>query len=97
MRAPLPGAPRGSACSRPTCWCATTLATRDDISGELGRIAPALVLHGDADHAIALEQRPGHGRGPAARAWWLPGAGHAANSRTRSQNAALAQFMQLPQ
>lgn len=81
--------------------CFTTLATRDDISGELGRItAPALVLHGDADHAIALERAQAMAAGlPHARMVVVPGAGHAANlTHPQPVNAALAQFLaQLPQ
>lgn len=58
-----------------------TLASRDDISGELGRIAvPALVIHGDADAAIPLAHAQEMARAlPQARLEVIAGAGHASN------------------
>ena len=58
------------------------------------------MLHGDADHAIALERAQAMAAGlPHARMVVVPGAGHAANlTHPQPVNAALAQFLaQLPQ
>ena len=58
-----------------------TLASRDDIRGELARIAvPALVIHGDADAAIPLAAAQQMAATlPAATLAVITGAGHAAN------------------
>ena len=58
-----------------------TLASRDDIRGELARIAvPALVIHGDADAAIPLAAAQQMAATlPAATLAVIAGAGHAAN------------------
>lgn len=78
----------------------TTLATRDDISGEIARITvPALVIHGDADQAIDIERaRSMAGALPGARMVVVPGAGHAPNlTHPQPVNAALLDFLrQLP-
>ena len=80
--------------------CFTTLAERDDISAELGRIdIPALVLHGDADRAIGVERARAMADAlPQARMVLVPGAGHAANlTHAEPVNAALLDFLtQLP-
>ena len=78
----------------------TTLATRDDIQGELARIvAPALVIHGDADQAIDIERARAMAAAlPDARLVVIPGAGHAPNlTHPRPVNQALLDFLrQLP-
>jgi pimeloyl-ACP methyl ester carboxylesterase len=58
-----------------------TLITRDDISASLTQIkVPALVIHGDADNAIALANAEDMTRRlPQATLKVIPGAGHAAN------------------
>jgi 3-oxoadipate enol-lactonase len=73
------------------------LAGRDDITSRLSAIvAPSLVIHGDADVAIALE----HGAALCAalpnaeRLFTVPGAGHAANMQCPDLvNAALLSFL----
>lgn len=73
------------------------LAGRDDITGRIPEIeAPALVIHGDADVAIAFE----HGAALAAALpngepiVAVPGAGHAANMQSPEPvNAALLEFL----
>ena len=78
----------------------TTLASRDDISGEIARIqAPALVIHGDADQAIDIERARAMAASlPDARMVVIPGAGHAPNlTHPQPVNAALLDFLrQLP-
>ncbi|MDP3858817.1 MAG: alpha/beta fold hydrolase [Stagnimonas sp.] len=58
-----------------------TLASRDDIRGELSRIrVPTLVIHGEADAAIPLSAAEAMTAAlPNARLEVIPGAGHAAN------------------
>lgn len=73
------------------------LAGRDDITARIAEIdAPALVIHGDADVAIAFE----HGAALAAALpnsepiVAVPGAGHAANMQSPELvNAALLEFL----
>ena len=75
----------------------TTLATRDDISGEIHRItAPALVIHGADDQAIDIERARAMAASlPAARMVVVPGAGHAPNlTHPQPVNAALLEFLQ---
>jgi 3-oxoadipate enol-lactonase len=60
----------------------TALKDRDDVTGRLAEIvAPALVIHGDADRAIAFEHGMALGDAlPNCRDFLVvPGAGHAAN------------------
>ena len=58
-----------------------TLLTRDDISGQLGRIAvPTLVLHGERDRAIEPSRAQAMATAIPDAQWVLvPGAGHASN------------------
>jgi len=73
------------------------LMERDDISGRLGAIqVPALVIHGDADTAIALERSLAMQRLLAdARMAVIAGAGHASNLTHAAQvNAQMEPFLQ---
>ncbi len=78
----------------------TTLASRDDISGEIARIqVPALVIHGDADQAIDIGRARAMADSlPQARMVVIPGAGHAPNlTHPQPVNEALLDFLrQLP-
>lgn len=72
------------------------LTSRDDITGRLHEISqPALVVHGDADIAIPLEQgRIMANQLPDADLVIIPGAGHAANlSHPEPVNRALEVFL----
>jgi pimeloyl-ACP methyl ester carboxylesterase len=61
--------------------CMNTLASRDDVTANLGQIkVPALVVHGDKDAAIELGLAENLAAGlPDARLVVVPGGGHAAN------------------
>jgi pimeloyl-ACP methyl ester carboxylesterase len=76
--------------------CFHTLAERDDISKEIGKIkAPALVIHGDADAAITLDC--GHslaGSIVGAKFVVIKGGGHASNLTHPDQvNSAIEKFL----
>ncbi len=76
--------------------CFHTLAERDDISNELGKIkAPALVIHGDADAAITLDRGRALARGIAgAELAVIKGGGHASNLTHPDQvNPAIEKFL----
>mgnify|MGYP001546083681 FL=1 len=76
--------------------CMECLAHRDDISGRLSEIrVPALVIHGDADAAIALSLAEALTRGlPHAELVVVPGAGHAANlTHPQTVNPAIERFL----
>ena len=76
--------------------CFTTLGSRDDISDRLGAITvPALVVHGDIDHAIDLARAQAMADGlKNAQVVVVPGAGHAANlTHPEPVNAALTAFL----
>ncbi len=76
--------------------CMRTLSTRDDITARLGEIkVPALVVHGNADAAIALSLAETLTAGLAnARLVVIPGAGHAANlTHPDLVNPAIEQFL----
>ena len=73
-----------------------TLATRDDISDQIGRIAvPALVIHGDSDHAIELPRAMAMaGALPKAQVVVVPSAGHASNlTHAQIVNPAIDSFL----
>jgi pimeloyl-ACP methyl ester carboxylesterase len=74
----------------------TTLGSRDDISADVARIqVPALVIHGDQDHAIDLARAQAMAATlPQAQTVVVPGAGHAANlTHPEPVNAAIAKFL----
>ena len=76
--------------------CFTTLGSRDDISDRMGTISvPALVVHGDIDHAIDLGRAQAMADGlKNAQVVVIPGAGHAANlTHPEPVNAALKAFL----
>lgn len=76
--------------------CFTTLGTRDDISADIARIGvPALVVHGDTDHAIDLSRAQAMAATlPNAQTVVVPGAGHAANlTHPTPVNAAITDFL----
>jgi len=77
--------------------CFTTLATRDDISARLPEVnMPALVIHGEADHAIELGRAMAMYEAlPNAQLLIVPGAGHAANlTHPDAVNPAIEKFLQ---
>lgn len=74
----------------------TALATRDDISADVGRIAAAaLVIHGDDDQAIDVDRAKAMADAmPESRMVLVPGAGHAANlTHPEPVNAAMKEFL----
>ena len=76
--------------------CMETLGGRDDVTARLGEIrVPALVIHGDADAAIALHLAEALAQGlPEASLTVIPGAGHAANlTHPAPVNAAIERFL----
>jgi pimeloyl-ACP methyl ester carboxylesterase len=76
--------------------CFHTLAERDDISDEVGKIqAPALVIHGDADASITLERGQALARSiPGAEFVVIKGGGHASNLTHADQvNPAIEKFL----
>ncbi len=76
--------------------CMETLGGRDDITGRLGEIkAPCVVIHGEADAAIALPLAEALARSlPDASLVVIPGAGHAANlTHPAPVNAAIERFL----
>jgi pimeloyl-ACP methyl ester carboxylesterase len=76
--------------------CFHTLAERDDLSDEVGKIkAPALVIHGDADAAITLERGQALARSiPGAEFVVIKGGGHASNLTHADQvNPAIEKFL----
>jgi len=76
--------------------CMDCLAGRDDVTARLGEIkVPALVIHGDADAAIALSLAETLARDlPDAELVIVPGAGHAANlTHPDLVNAAIERFL----
>ncbi len=76
--------------------CMNTLASRDDITPRLGEIkVPALVIHGDADAAIALDLARTLAVGiEGAELVVVPGAGHAANlTHPDTVNPAIERFL----
>ncbi|NKF24530.1 alpha/beta fold hydrolase [Solimonas marina] len=77
--------------------CFQALVSRDDVSDRLRDIeVPALVVHGEADAAIALDRaRDMAGRLPDAELVVVPGAGHAANlTNPQPVNAAILRFLE---
>jgi pimeloyl-ACP methyl ester carboxylesterase len=77
--------------------CMDCLAGRDDITDRLGEIkVPALVIHGDADAAIALSLAEVLARElPNAELVVVPGAGHAANlTHPEVVNPAIEAFLE---
>ena len=73
-----------------------TLGARDDISGQIGRIAvPALVIHGDSDRAIEFPRAQAMADAlPNARMVAVAGAGHASNlTHPHAVNPAIESFL----
>jgi len=76
--------------------CMACLAGRDDVTGKLAGIdVPALVIHGEADAAIALSLAEVLARElPDAELVVVPGAGHAANlTHPEAVNPAIERFL----
>lgn len=73
-----------------------TLGARDDISGQIGRIAvPALVIHSDGDRSIELPSAQAMADALAnAQFVMVPGAGHASNlTHPHAVNPAIESFL----